>query len=132
MNTKTLSLNLAAVALLLGAGAAHSARPVPLADAIRLQAQDAGTRIQMDVGATLKAQPRVLDVPGVEVGTIKMVEARLPEGAQPKALLESADAGINAAIRRDLLNKAREVPGMFGVYRYVADSSSTVAIVIVD
>lgn len=130
MNTKTLTMNLTVAALLLGATAAHAARPMPLADAVRHQMENASAQIQADIGATVKEQPLVLDVPGVEVGTIELVKAdRLPENVRPKALLESADAGISAAIRLDLINKAREVPGMFGVYRYMAVTAQTVAIV---
>lgn len=129
MNTKTLTMNLTVAALLLGATAAHAARPMPLADAVRYQKESASAQIQADIRATLKEQPLVLDVPGVEVGTIELVKADLPQDVQPKALLESADAGISAAIRLDLMNKAREVPGMFGVYRYVAATAQTVAIV---
>lgn len=137
MNTKTLTMNLtrnvAIAALLLGATAANAARPMPLADAVRHQMESASAQIQADIGATVKEQPLVLDVPGVEVGTIELVKAdRPPENVQPKALLESADAGISAAIRLDLMNKAREVPGMFGVYRYMAASAQTVAIVTAD
>lgn len=133
MNTKTLSLNLTVAALLLGVGTAHAARPVPMADAVRHQMKVASAHIQADITATVKAQPLVLDVPGVEVGRIELVEAGAAHeanDARPKALLESADAGINAAIRRDLLDKAREVPGMFGVYRYMAETTRTVALVV--
>ena len=129
MNTKTLTMNLTVAALLLGATAAHAARPMPLADAVRHQMESASAQIQADIGATVKEQPLVLDVPGVEVGTIELVKADRPQDVKPKALLESADAGISAAIRLDLMNKAREVPGMFGVYRYMAASARTVAIV---
>lgn len=129
MNTKTLTMNLTVAALLLGATAAHAARPMPLADAVRHQMESASAQIQADIGATVKEQPLVLDVPGVEVGTIELVKADRPQDVQPKSLLESADVGISAAIRLDLINKAREVPGMFGVYRYMAASARTVAIV---
>ncbi|HEX6929746.1 MAG TPA: hypothetical protein VF267_10870 [Gammaproteobacteria bacterium] len=128
MNRKTLYLNLLVTSLLLGAGTAQAAR-MPLADAIHVQMRQASANIQADIAATVKEQPRILDVPGVEIGEIQVVETTESK-EQPRVRTQASPetAGLDATLRRDLLIKALHAPGMFGVYRYLAVPASTTAV----
>lgn len=126
---KQISLALLTATLLFATSVAEAARPTPLANAIHLQAQEASAHIQLDTEATLKAQPIVLDVPGVEVGPIEFVDVLdQPEDEGAGALLDSVHAEFSAALRRDLVNKALEVPGMFGLYRYLTANAVKTAV----
>lgn len=132
MNHKTLSLTVLA-ATLLGAGTAQAAT---LDDAIRTQTRAASAAIQQEMRADLQARPYVLDVPGVEVGRIKLVDSGTPpvEGpaARPQALLETDAADISDVLRRDLVAKALSAPGMFGVYRYMTETALKAAIIVAE
>lgn len=132
MNHKTLSLTVLA-ATLLGAGTAQSAT---LDDAIRAQTHAASAAIQQEMRADLQARPYVLDVPGVEVGRIKLVDsnAQPAEGpaARPQALLDTSAVDIGEALRRDLVAKALSSPGMFGVYRYMTETALKAAIIVAE
>lgn len=129
MNRKKLYLNIAAVALLGVAGVAHAGKAVPLADAIRIQGERASANILADTRATLLEQTRTLDVPGVEVGPIRVVESEPAAEGNTQAAL---DIGLVELLREELALKALEAPGMFGVYRYVARHAPGVAIIVAE
>ena len=130
MNRKTLYLNVLAAALFSMAGTAQAGKPTPLAEAIHMQMRAASANIQADIRADVHNQTRTLDVPGVEIGTLELVEGETPAPVRADALLETA--GVFDTLREDLVLKALEAPGMFGVYRYMAASALTVAIIVAE
>lgn len=130
MNRKTLYLNVLAVALLSLAGTAQAAKSMPLADAIRLQARAASANILDDTRASLIEQTRTLDVPGVEAGPIRLVEDAGGRDDGVQASLETA--ALLEVLREELAVKALEVPGMFGVYRYLSQQALATAIVVAE
>jgi len=128
MKRKTLYLNLLA-AVLLGTGTAQAST---LEQAIRLQTQDASATIQAQQRAGLKEMPLVVHVPGVSVGEIRVVKTLPAEDAKPRPALQTT-AGtepLGEALRLDLVAKALKVPGMFGVYRYMAETALDVAVIV--
>ncbi|HEX7029520.1 MAG TPA: hypothetical protein VF254_02905 [Gammaproteobacteria bacterium] len=133
MKRKTLTLNVLAAALLLGAGTAQAARIPSLERAIRAQAQDASASIQASQRASLKDLPLTIYVPGVSVGEIRVVKTQPAGKEAPKGPLTTTSVetdGLDAALREDLVAKALEVPGMFGVYRYLANQASAAALTV--
>ncbi len=106
-------------ATLLGAGTAQGAT---LEDSIRAQALDASTMIREEMRTDLHATPYVLDVPGVEIGDIKLVDSDVRPDPEERArsVLETTSMDLRDALRRDLVIKALSAPGMFGVYRYLS------------
>lgn len=139
MKRKTLYLNLLASALLLGAGTAEAARIPSLERAIRLQTEDASAAIRADQRAELRNLPLTIYVPGVSVGEIRLVQTLPADDAAPRATLkttavdrESFGDYLGDALSRDLLAKALEVPGMFGVYRYMAATALNAAVIVAE
>ena len=133
MNAKTLYLTLLAAALMGGAQAAEAAKAVSVADSVRMQMRTASANIEADVRADVKAQARHLDVPGVEVGEIKVASNRPEAAKSAKVVFETADVGrdVDAGVRlrQDLARKALATPGFFGIYRYMTVGAVNVAIV---
>lgn len=139
MNMKTLYLNLLAATLLMSAGAANAAKPVSLADSIRMQMRTASSGIEADMRANVKEETQKLDIEGVEAGPVRVVESEAPSDekrAAPSVMMETADAGMDASVgdllRQDLANKALQVPGLHGVYRYMALTAINVAITVAE
>ncbi|HEX7046227.1 MAG TPA: hypothetical protein VF275_01465 [Gammaproteobacteria bacterium] len=135
MKRKTMTLNVLAAALLLGAGTTQAGSLSSLDRAIRLQTQDASAAIQADTRAGLKNLPLTIYVPGVSVGEIKLVNTAPAAKASPESLFETTAVDVDPlgeALRRDLVAKALEVPGMFGVYRYMAATALNVAVIVAE
>lgn len=130
MNTKALYLAALATTLL-GSGAAGAAT---LDESIRAQAQNASAAISEEMRTSLHARPYILDVPGVEIGEIKLVEStdRRPRERRQGELLDTSSVEIDADLRRDLVTKALTAPGMFGVYRYMTASALKAAIIVAE
>lgn len=130
MKRKTLYLNLVAAALLVAGGAAQAANTVTLRESVRLQMLEAQAGIQAEMRANVKAQARVLDVPGVEVGRIELADGE--EVAEPQSAGPQADAATDIALRLDVALRALEAPGMFGVYRYLSATALNAAIIVAE
>lgn len=128
MNRNTLYLGALVATLMSLAAPANAAKPVPLAEAIHLQARTASANILADTRASLIEQTRTLDVAGVEVGPIRIAEENAVEEDRVQASLETAS--LLEVIREELALKALAAPGMFGVYRYMSQQALASAIVV--
>lgn len=131
MNRKTLLLNTLAATLLLGAGTAQAAS---LDEVIRAQTLGASAAIRAEARHNLKTMPYVLDIDGVEVGNIELVEstAKRPGRSGRAQPQDMTAVDSSEALRRDLVTKALSAPGMFGVYRYMAATALTAAIIVAE
>lgn len=138
MNTRSLYLALLATSLLASAGAANAAKPMSLADSIRVQMRMASAGIEADLRAAVK-QARKLDIEGVEAGPVRLVQRQAEseqERSATRVLIETADAGMDASVgdllKQDFASKALQVPGLHGVYQYMVLTAINVAITIAE
>lgn len=116
MNTRSVLMALTAVALL-GAGGVHAADKVSLEESVRLQMQQASASIGASIRTSLREQRLVLDVPGVEVGEIRIVDAT---ETRP-ILLESSSAGAlqEQFLHIETILKSLEAQGLHAAYRII-------------
>jgi len=116
MNTRSVLMALTAAALL-GAGSAHAADRVSLEESVRLQMQQASASIGASIRTSLREQPLVLDVPGVEVGEIRVVDAI---ETRP-VLLESSSTGAlqGQFLHIETILKSLEAQGLHASYRII-------------
>lgn len=116
MNTRSVLMALTATALL-GAGSVQAADTVTLEESVRLQMLDASARISAGIGDDLRSQ-RVLDVPGVEVGEVRIVDA----GETTPVLLESGANELQdeALLHLEIMLKSLEAQGLHASYRVIS------------
>ena len=116
MNIKSV-LTAIATAALLGTGSAYAADRVSLDESVRVQMRHASAGIDADIRTSLREQPLVLDVPGVEVGEIRIVDA----ANDSRPLLESSGVlDSERALHLEMLLKLLEVPSFHVSYRILS------------